>query len=79
VLTERLLAQYRAWCLRNGDHSTRVRSPANWNAELIWKMRMELASAWDLLEDEIPSLTNRLTEAVLEEVHSLEEICQGMF
>ena len=36
----------------------------NWNAELIWKMRTELAYQWDLLEDDIPTVFESLCHVV---------------
>ncbi|KAM0490651.1 hypothetical protein ACHAP8_011340 [Fusarium lateritium] len=47
-------SQYNAWCLRNGDHQTPKRGHENWNAKIIWKMRMELEGQWDLVEEEVP-------------------------
>jgi hypothetical protein len=29
------------------------RGHENWNAKIIWKMRMELESQWDLVEEEV--------------------------
>lgn len=58
------LAQYNAWCLNNGNHRTRKRDHVCWNAELIWKMRMELDLEWDILEEEIPDIFDDLLQAV---------------
>ncbi|KAH8703638.1 hypothetical protein BGW36DRAFT_287095 [Talaromyces proteolyticus] len=46
-------SQYNAWCLNNGDHATSKRGHVNWNGELNWKMRSELAYQWELFEDDI--------------------------
>lgn len=48
-----MTAQYNAWCLNNGDHQTAKRGHENWNAKIIWKMRMELENQWDLVEEEV--------------------------
>ncbi|CAJ0551485.1 Ff.00g114150.m01.CDS01 [Fusarium sp. VM40] len=45
--------QYNAWCLNNGVHETLKRGHENWNAKIIWKMRMELEGQWDLVEEEV--------------------------
>lgn len=46
-------SQYNAWCLNNGNHETMKRGRENWNAKIIWKMRLELESQWDLVEEEV--------------------------
>ncbi|CEI60224.1 unnamed protein product [Fusarium venenatum] len=59
-------SQYNAWCLRNGDHQTPKRGHENWNAKIIWKMRMELEGQWDLVEEEVPeafaAISNRVND-----------------
>ena len=57
-------AQYNAWCLNHGDHATAKRGHVNWNSELIWKMRMELAFQWGLVEDEIPIVFEKLLQSI---------------
>jgi hypothetical protein len=57
-------AQYNAWCLNNGNHVTPKRGHLNWNSELIWKMRTELAFQWGLVEDEIPTLFEKLLQSI---------------
>ncbi|RDW73267.1 hypothetical protein BP6252_07174 [Coleophoma cylindrospora] len=57
-------AQYNAWCKNNGDHTTPRRGSVNWNSELIWKMRSELAYQWDILEDEIPIVFTELLKSI---------------
>ncbi|KAH8744019.1 hypothetical protein F5882DRAFT_455086 [Hyaloscypha sp. PMI_1271] len=57
-------SQYNAWCLNNGDHSTGKRGHLNWNSELIWKMRTELAFQWGLVEDEIPTVFEKLFQSI---------------
>ncbi|KAF5688802.1 hypothetical protein FCIRC_1708 [Fusarium circinatum] len=52
--------QYNAWCLNNGDHQTLNRGHENWNAKIIWKMRMELESQWDLMEEEVTDVFSAL-------------------
>ncbi|KAN0095627.1 hypothetical protein V8E51_016338 [Hyaloscypha variabilis] len=56
--------QYNAWCLNHGDHATAKRGHVNWNSELIWKMRMELAFQWGLVEDEIPIVFEKLLQSI---------------
>jgi hypothetical protein len=56
--------QYNAWCLNNGDHETGKRGHLNWNSELIWKMRTELAFSWGLVEDEIPIIFDKLLQSI---------------
>ncbi|KAF2104448.1 hypothetical protein NA57DRAFT_70653 [Rhizodiscina lignyota] len=63
--------QYNAWCLHNGHHYTEKRGDVNWNNELIWKMRTELAFQWDMVEEEIPQLFNDVGDIVRE---GLDEI-----
>ncbi|KAH8649442.1 hypothetical protein BGZ60DRAFT_534676 [Tricladium varicosporioides] len=57
-------SQYNAWCLNNGDHITPKRGHVNWNSNLIWKMRMELEYQWELLEDEIPKVFEKLLQTI---------------
>jgi hypothetical protein len=57
-------AQYNAWCLNRGDHATAKRGHLNWNSELIWKMRTELAFQWGLVEDEIPAIFEKLLQSI---------------
>ncbi|KAM0549484.1 hypothetical protein ACHAPJ_009300 [Fusarium lateritium] len=54
--------QYNAWCLNNGDHQTLKRGHENWNAKIIWKMRMELEGQWDLVEDEVSEVFSALLD-----------------
>ncbi|KAH6678502.1 hypothetical protein B0J14DRAFT_582898 [Halenospora varia] len=58
-------SQYNAWCLKNGNHEgTLKRGHVNWNSRLIWKMRMELAYQWTLLEEEIPTVFEELLQSI---------------
>jgi hypothetical protein len=72
-------AQFFHWCVNNGDHETKGHRHTNWNAELAWKMRMELQFQWDVLEDDIPRLGERLVATIGGEIRSLKDICQGEF
>ncbi|KAF2183055.1 hypothetical protein K469DRAFT_584335 [Zopfia rhizophila CBS 207.26] len=56
--------QYNAWCRHNGNYYTEKRGDVNWNSEIIWKMRAELAYQWELVEDEIPEMFKSVEEAV---------------
>jgi hypothetical protein len=49
----------------------------NWNAELIWKMRMELAYQWDLLEDDIPIVFENLLQSVKRRLLDLKSYLGG--
>jgi len=49
----------------------------NWNAELIWKMRMELAYQWDLLEDDIPTAFETLLQSVKGQLLALKSHLEG--
>ena len=57
------VAQYSAWCGNNGNYSTRKRT-TDWNAEIIWKMRAELAFQWEIVTDEIDIIFNTLLAAI---------------
>ncbi|RYO92978.1 hypothetical protein DL762_001340 [Monosporascus cannonballus] len=57
----------------DGDHATPSRSREDWNAKIIWKMRMELAYQWDLVEDEIPSLFESLLDTIKSELGYLKD------
>ncbi|KAJ3547834.1 hypothetical protein NM208_g1316 [Fusarium decemcellulare] len=46
-------AQYNAWRRNNDNRQTMKRGQENWNARIIWKMRMELEGQWDLVEEEV--------------------------
>ena len=66
-------AQYHAWCLRNGHHGTLARPREDWNAKIIWKMRMELEFQWDLVEDEVSTVIDALQETVHSELGYLQD------
>lgn len=72
-------AQYRAWCRNNGDHQTAGRDHEDWNAKIIWKMRMELEYQWDLVEDEAPEVFSILLDATKSLLEGLKMTIQGMF
>jgi hypothetical protein len=63
-VTDLAIAQYNAWCLNNGDHVTSKRGYLNWNSDLIWKMRTELAFQWGLLEEEITTVFEELLQSI---------------
>ncbi|EFQ96945.1 hypothetical protein MGYG_08870 [Nannizzia gypsea CBS 118893] len=69
--------QYNAWCIKNGDHCTPRRGRVNWNNELIWKMRIELESQWELLEEEVPTTFKKLRKSVIGQIHGLEKQLQS--
>lgn len=72
-------AQYRAWCRNNGNHQTAGRDHEDWNAKIIWKMRMELEYQWDLVEDEVPEVFSVLLDATKSLLERLKMTIQGMF
>jgi hypothetical protein len=61
----------------NGRHETPRRGFVDWNAELIWKMRMELDYQWEILEDEIPDVFQKLLGVVKAPLLFLESLIQG--
>jgi len=69
--------QYNAWCLNNGDHQTMKRGHENWNAKIIWKMRMELEGQWDLVEEEVSDVFTQLLEAMKKRLDSLKSSLRG--
>lgn len=73
------VAQYNAWCRHDGSHYTEKRGEVNWNAELIWKMRMEMAFQWDILEESIPQLFQDLLQSARAPLLALQSEMRGMF
>ncbi|KAM0295277.1 hypothetical protein ACHAPM_010802 [Fusarium culmorum] len=65
-------AQYNAWCLNNGVHETLKRGHENWNAKIIWKMRMELEGQWDLVEEEVSDVFAALLDGVKSRLESFK-------
>ena len=72
-------AQYRAWCHNNGHHETPKRPREDWNAKILWKMRMELSYQWDLVEDEALVVFESLRERVTSELKSLRDRVLGEY
>ena len=66
------VAQYSAWCGNNGNYSTGKRT-ADWNAEIIWKMRLELDFAWDIVTDEVDTVFNNLLAAIEAQFDALRD------
>jgi hypothetical protein len=60
-----------------GEHQTPKRPYVNWNAELIWKMRTELAFQWDILEEEIPRVFEQLLRPVRDRLANLKSLIRG--
>lgn len=71
------LVQYKAWCLNNGNHYTRLRGAADWNGKIIWKMRTELAIQWEIVEEEIPQLFSALSDSVRQILGDLKRTILG--
>ncbi|KFY44996.1 hypothetical protein V494_01204 [Pseudogymnoascus sp. VKM F-4513 (FW-928)] len=63
---------YNAWCRHDGCHYTEKRGNVNWNAELIWRMRMEMAFQWETLEEDIPTLFNNLLQSAQAPLRALQ-------
>lgn len=68
------LAQYNAWCLNNGNHSTPKRGHEDWNRQIIWKMRSDLAFQWGLVEDEVADVFTPLLEAVQRILSNMKQV-----
>ena len=64
---------YNMWCRHNGKHSTTTHKDVDWNAQIIWQMRMELAFQWEILQEEIPTLFKKLTENLSKELTWLKD------
>jgi hypothetical protein len=62
-LTPDVAGQYKAWCRNDGDHKTRARK-ANWNSELIKKMRAEMGFRWEACKQKIPTLFADLLQSI---------------
>lgn len=73
------LAQYNAWCMNSGNHYTLKRGSVNWNADLIWKMRMELDFQWNLLEEEIPTVFKAILESITDSFGQLQRNLRGEY
>ncbi|KAH8202846.1 hypothetical protein TruAng_003009 [Truncatella angustata] len=65
--------QYYGFCLNNGHHETSKRPREDWNAKILWKMRMELEYQWDLVEDEIPVVFDTLLNTVKTELNYVKD------
>lgn len=55
------------------------RGHENWNAKIIWKMRMELEGQWDLVEEEVSDVFAALFNGVKSLLHSFKSSLQGKF
>ncbi|KAF5868070.1 uncharacterized protein Bfra_007265 [Botrytis fragariae] len=68
---------YNAWCRNNGEHTTVARGYKNWNAEILERMRVELETKWDLLEEKIPINLESLLQEVKDQLQNLETHIEG--
>jgi len=68
------LAQYNAWCLNNGNHQTPKRGHEDWNRQIIWKMRSDLAFQWGLVEDEVTDVFSPLLVGVRTALLDLKQV-----
>ncbi|KAL3965416.1 hypothetical protein ACCO45_002420 [Purpureocillium lilacinum] len=66
-------AQINAWCLHNGHHQTARKPRENWNANIIWKMRTELETQWELLEEEAVDVLSAVIEGSKRHLESVKE------
>lgn len=62
------LDSYNAWCRRNGKHSTPTHGKVDWNSLIIWKMRVDLGYQWGIVEEEIPTVFEKLIENLSREL-----------
>ncbi|OAQ87853.1 dynamin, GTPase domain-containingprotein [Purpureocillium lilacinum] len=62
-----------AWCLHNGHHQTARKPRENWNANIIWKMRTELETQWELLEEEAVDVLSAVIEGSKRHLESVKE------
>ncbi|OAQ89902.1 hypothetical protein VFPFJ_06316 [Purpureocillium lilacinum] len=65
--------QINAWCLHNGHHQTAGKARENWNANIIWKMRTELETQWELLEEEAVDVFSAVLEGSRRQLESVKE------
>jgi len=70
-------AQYNAFCHNNGNHKTPKRDE-DWNAKILWKMRMELAYQWDLVEEEVSEVFEQLGKSVTTQLKDIKGRVEGM-
>lgn len=70
--------QYNAWCRNNGHHYTEKRGDVNWNKEIIWKMRTELALQWEMVEEEMPKMFKSVEEAVDESFGEIQATMRSL-
>uniref|UniRef100_A0A8H7K460 G domain-containing protein n=2 Tax=Clonostachys TaxID=110564 RepID=A0A8H7K460_BIOOC len=65
--------QYNAWCVHFGLHATANLDRVDWNAEIIWKMRLELEYPWELVIDEISVIFASLRDDWIDDLRSLTD------
>ncbi|KAF7894037.1 hypothetical protein EAF00_007551 [Botryotinia globosa] len=68
---------YNAWCRNSGEHATGARGYRNWNAEIIKRMRVELKTKWDFLEEKISIDVENLLQEVKDQLQNLETHIEG--
>lgn len=62
---------YKAWCRNNGEHETGTRGYVNWNAEMIERMRIDLKTKWELLEEKVTTIIEGLLQEAKDQLRSL--------
>ena len=73
------LVQYKTWCHKNGRARTLDGKLIDWNSELIWKMRIELDLQWDLLEEEVPIIFEKLKSSISKWLQFLKVYLEGEY
>ncbi|TGO07985.1 hypothetical protein BTUL_0233g00180 [Botrytis tulipae] len=68
---------YNAWCRNSGEHATVARGYRNWNAEILERMRVELKTKWDFLEEKISIDVESLLQEVKDQLQNLETHIEG--
>ncbi|PQE31814.1 tat pathway signal sequence protein [Rutstroemia sp. NJR-2017a WRK4] len=68
-----IAASFSAFCRHEGNPKRKAEGKANWNAEIIAKMRLDLMPVWYEWEEEIPDLFTRLVAIVKYQLDALKE------
>jgi ABC-type dipeptide/oligopeptide/nickel transport system ATPase component len=68
---------YDAFCRRDGVHKTKRQTFTNWNADFIWKMKVELDGQWDTVEEEAPVLFDNLEADISKLSQHIVDIIEG--
>lgn len=63
--------------MHSGLHATANLDRVDWNAEIIWKMRLELEHPWELVIDEISVIFASLRDDWIDDLRSLTDSIKG--